>query len=243
MTDQPTPKPSPARRTTRATGAAAKPTAAKPAAARPAAAKPAAKRAAPKTTAGAAVMAAAGPAAKAVSPAASSSPHGNGRGGDDAVPGSVAILARDRRAIVADTLEAPSADFAITRAALGSLEARDVEISQAAVGAARAERVSVQMGALGFALTGDLTMSQSGARTLLAREAHLEQSVAQTVIAEQVHMERGSNALIVIARRVDGEVRALLDWRGAVAFGVAVGIVLSIFRRGGGRTGRSGRRG
>jgi hypothetical protein len=78
-------------------------------------------------------------------------------------------------------------------------------------------------------------MSQSAARTIVAREAHLEQSASQLVIAEQVHMERGSNALIVITRRVNGEVRALLDWRGAVAFGVAVGVVLSIFRRGGGK--------
>jgi len=37
--------------------------------------------------------------------------------------------------------------------------------------------------------------------------------------------------LVLIARRVDGDVRTLLDWRGALAFGVAFGIVSAIFRR------------
>jgi len=43
---------------------------------------------------------------------------------------------------------------------------------------------------------------------------------------------------VLIARRVDGNVRTLLDWRGALAFGAAFGVVSSILR---GRIGRRGR--
>ena len=96
------------------------------------------------------------------------------------------------------------------------------------------------MGALGFALTGDLSVSQSMVRSVVARDAHLEQSAAQLVVAQDVHMGRGSNAFIVLARRVDGDVRSILDWRGAIAFGVAAGLVIRLFRGGGRRGGRRG---
>jgi hypothetical protein len=35
----------------------------------------------------------------------------------------------------------------------------------------------------------------------------------------------------MIARHVEGDVRTLLDWRGAIAFGAAFGVVVSFFRR------------
>ena len=36
--------------------------------------------------------------------------------------------------------------------------------------------------------------------------------------------------LIVIARRVDGHVKTLLDWRGALALGAGIGAVIALFR-------------
>jgi hypothetical protein len=36
--------------------------------------------------------------------------------------------------------------------------------------------------------------------------------------------------MFLIARRVEGNVRTVLDWRGAVAFGAAFGVVVSLFR-------------
>jgi hypothetical protein len=240
MTDQPTPKPTPTRRTARPSTAAAKvdptPTAKRRAGAAPGAAKPAAKAADPRPLA-----AKAAPAIRRGTAATSStSANGNGHDASATVPGTVAVLARDGNPIQAETPESPAAgDIELSRGAIGRIEANDVVVTQGLVGAARAERVSVQMGALGFALTGNLSVEQGMARTVVAREAHFEQSAAQTVIAQNVRMERGSNAFLVIAQRVDGEVRAILDWRAAVAFGVAIGVVLSLFRRGG----RSGRRG
>ena len=35
---------------------------------------------------------------------------------------------------------------------------------------------------------------------------------------------------MLIARKVEGDVRTLLDWRGAIAFGAAFGIIVSLFR-------------
>jgi hypothetical protein len=44
-------------------------------------------------------------------------------------------------------------------------------------------------------------------------------------------VERPSGVLFLIARKVDGNVKAVLDWRGALAFGAAFGVVASLFRR------------
>ena len=50
------------------------------------------------------------------------------------------------------------------------------------------------------------------------------------MVANHVHVERTTGVLFLLARRVDGDVRAILDWRGALAFGAGLGIVSSILR-------------
>jgi hypothetical protein len=119
----------------------------------------------------------------------------------------------------------------VHRGGIGRLTAKDVTVTQGGVGAARADHLTIDMGGIGAAIVGRLELTRSAARSILAREAHLEGSFAQTVVANHVSLERGSNAIIVLARRVDGDVRALLDWRGALAFGAALGLVLGIVRR------------
>jgi hypothetical protein len=37
--------------------------------------------------------------------------------------------------------------------------------------------------------------------------------------------------MFLIARRVTGDVRVLLDWRGALAFGAIAGLVVGLLRR------------
>jgi hypothetical protein len=200
MPDEPTPKPTTARRRARPAAAKAAATPTVPVRRRPA--KPA------------------------------STADGNGRSGPAAAHRAVEIIAPDQGAIAPRGGAGADGDLEVSRGAVGRLEARDVTVNQGAIGGTRAERVNVQMGALGFALTGDLEVHQSAVRSVIAREAHLEQSVTRTVIAQDVHMDRGSFALVVIARRVDGQVRAILDWRGAIAFGAAAGLVISVLRRG-----------
>jgi hypothetical protein len=51
------------------------------------------------------------------------------------------------------------------------------------------------------------------------------------VVAANVRFERPTAVVFLVARKVEGEVRAILDWRGALVFGIAAGFVMSLFRR------------
>jgi hypothetical protein len=61
--------------------------------------------------------------------------------------------------------------------------------------------------------------------------AHIEQAFVRSVIAREVHFARGSGAGIVIAARVDGDARVLVDWRGGLAAGAVLGSLWVILRR------------
>jgi hypothetical protein len=106
----------------------------------------------------------------------------------------------------------------ITRA-----EARDISVVQGGIAIARGERISVGMGGIGLAIGGDVDLSRGFARTVIARDVRIEQAGARTVFA--------SGALVVIAAKAEGNVRTLLDWRGALAFGAAFGILVGLVRR------------
>lgn len=133
---------------------------------------------------------------------------------------------KNGKALVVPTLDTVT----VARGALGSVEAREIVVTQGAIGAARATTVNIEMGALGAALAGEVSVTQGFARTVVAREVHLDQALAQSILADRVTMKAGSAALIIIARRVDGQVRALLDWRGALALGAGIGAVVALFR-------------
>jgi len=114
----------------------------------------------------------------------------------------------------------------ITRA-----EARDIAVTQGGVAIARADRVTVGMGAVGLAVAGAVDVNRGFARTVIARDVRIEQAGARTVIANTATFDRTSGALVVIAARAEGNVRTLLDWRGALAFGAAFGILVGLVRR------------
>ena len=119
----------------------------------------------------------------------------------------------------------------IRQGGIGRAVADDIAITTGGIGFARGDRVSVEMGGIGAALAGEVRITQGGAGTILAREVRIEQAGVRTIIANHVHVERTTGVLFLIARRVDGDVRALLDWRGALAFGAAFGSVASLLRR------------
>jgi hypothetical protein len=50
-------------------------------------------------------------------------------------------------------------------------------------------------------------------------------------VANEFHAERTTGVLFLLARNVHGDVRTLLDWRGALALGAAFGVVSSLVRR------------
>jgi hypothetical protein len=127
--------------------------------------------------------------------------------------------------------EANARTIDISQGGIGRARADDIAISQGGIGFARGDRVSVEMGGIGAAIAGEVRLTQGGAGTILARDVRVEQAGVRTIIANHVHIERTTGVLFLIARRVDGNVRVVLDWRGALAFGAAFGIVVSLFRR------------
>jgi hypothetical protein len=123
----------------------------------------------------------------------------------------------------------------VSRGGIGRVQAVDVAVTQGGVGLARAERVSVEMGGIGLAIGGDVRVTQGGVSTILARDVTIEQAGVRTIVANNVKVERTTGVLVMIARHVEGDVRTILDWRGAIAFGAAFGVVVSFFRRRRGR--------
>jgi hypothetical protein len=119
----------------------------------------------------------------------------------------------------------------LRQGAIGRAEADDIAVSQGAVGFARGERVSVEMGALGMAVARQVEVRQGIAGTVLGRDVHIEQAGARTIIASHATLGRNVGVVMLIAGRVEGNVRTLLDWRGALAFGAAFGLVAGLVRR------------
>jgi len=120
--------------------------------------------------------------------------------------------------------------------AVGMVDADDVHFAQGALGAARAETVSVDRGAVGAALADKVEVSRGYARSILARQVQLDSSAARVVVAGDVRADR-SAVMFLVARRVAGDVRVLLDWRGAAAFGAIAGLIIGLLRRGRGERG------
>lgn len=126
----------------------------------------------------------------------------------------------------------------VHQGAVGRVDTSELTVTQGAIGAARADRIDVQMGGIGAVLSRDVTITQGGAGSVLAQNAQIDQSFVRTLVAREVTFRKPGAALVLIAQRVSGDVRVLLDWRGAIAFGAAFGLVAGLF--GGGRRRRRG---
>lgn len=116
---------------------------------------------------------------------------------------------------------------------IGQASATDIAVSQGGIGFARGDRVSLEMGAVGAAIGREVRVTQAMANIVAANgDATVDQSLVSTLIGNRVTIRQPSAVLILIARQVDGSVRPLLDWRGALAAGAAAGLVLGLFRAG-----------
>ena len=87
------------------------------------------------------------------------------------------------------------------------------------------------MGGIGIGLAGEARVTQGFARSILAREVRIEQGVVGTLIAGRATFERTTGVLLLVAGRVEGPVKAMFDWRGALAFGAGFGLLWGILRR------------
>ncbi len=113
---------------------------------------------------------------------------------------------------------------------IGRANADDVSVTLGGIGVARG-RITVEMGGIGAAFGDSVSVTQGYIGPTLAREVRLEQGFIRQVIAGRVTFGERSGAGLVIAGRTDGPVRTLLDWRGALAFGAAFGLVVALVRR------------
>jgi hypothetical protein len=113
---------------------------------------------------------------------------------------------------------------------IGALQAEDVFVQWGGIGATRADTASVEFGSMGATLAGEARLSQGYAGIMVAREATVEQALVRTMIAQRVTINRPSAVLVLVAQRVDGSVRPLLDWRGALAAGLGVAAVAALVR-------------
>jgi len=129
----------------------------------------------------------------------------------------------------ANTVHATSVD--VRQGGISRAEAQDIAVSFGGIALARGQRVSTEFGANVLTIASESRVTQSFASTVIARDATLDQSLVQTVIAGRVTLRQPTGVLFLIAGRVEGTVRPIFDWRGALAAGAAMGVVLGMLRR------------
>ena len=105
----------------------------------------------------------------------------------------------------------------LSQGGVQSIEATTVTLSQGGAGRVRADEMNVEMGGVGLARVKTLKLGNGAS--------------AFAVIADEATVEEGSNAFLVLSRSLNGDVRPTIDWRGALAFGAGLGLILAIFRR------------
>jgi len=121
----------------------------------------------------------------------------------------------------------------VRQGGIGTASATDIAVSGGSIGFARGERVTLEMGVVGVAVGDEVRVTQSASGYVAARgDATVDQSFVNTLIANRVTIRQPSAVVVLIARQVDGSVRPLLDWRGALAAGAVAGLVMGLLRMG-----------
>lgn len=147
------------------------------------------------------------------------------QGGADHVEGdSVTITQGGATTVNANSVQ-------VRQGGIANAQADDISVNMGGVALARADRVSVEMGGMGVSFARESHLTQGAARSLIAQDIHVDQSLVGTALAGRVSFERPSGIFLLIAGRVEGPVQALLDWRGAIAFGAAFGLIVGLLRR------------
>lgn len=147
------------------------------------------------------------------------------QGGADSVAGdSVSITQGGASVVNARSVE-------IHQGGIGNAQADEINVRMGGVALARADRVSVEMGGVGLSLAREATLTQGGARTIIAQDIHVDQGLVGTAFAGKVSFAQPSGVFLLIAGKTEGPVKAAMDWRGALAFGAAFGLVAGLLRR------------
>ena len=109
--------------------------------------------------------------------------------------------------------------------------ATDIAVMNGGIVLAQAETVSLDRGFAVGMIGDDARVVQSAANFVGGRDTTIDQSLVVSAVAEKVTMRQPSLVGVLIANRVEGTVRPILDWRGALVLGVAFALVARLIRR------------
>lgn len=122
--------------------------------------------------------------------------------------------------VVATRVE--GAETQVRQAVVGGIASDRVTVGQGVVGGVMASDVSIDRGVVGGVLAEHVSVVQGGAARIVAGDVSIAQGGGGLIAGWNVRLGRGSFVGAVLAARVDGEVRALLDWRGVAAASLAI---------------------
>jgi hypothetical protein len=92
-----------------------------------------------------------------------------------------------------------------------------VTINQGGAAQVRADELTIHQGGVALARTEQLTLDEGG--------------TAFAVVANKATFNGDSSVFMLIAGNSSGDVRPVLDWRAAAAFGAGFALVLTLLRR------------
>ena len=159
--------------------------------------------------------------------------------GPNGRPADVSIYQGGTDSIDADTVTITQGGASVVNArsveirqgGIANAQAEDIRVSMGGIALARADRVSVEMGGLGISFAREAHLTQGVARSVIAQDVRVDQGLVGTALAGKVTFERPSGVFLLIAGRTEGPIKAILDWRGAIAFGAAFGLLVGLVRR------------
>ena len=112
------------------------------------------------------------------------------------------------------------------------IRAERVEITQGGAGSIEADSVTLQQGGAARVNAREMSVSMGGVALARADSLRLESGASSfAVVSQQASVEEGASVFMLLARTVTGDVRPVLDWRAAAAFGLAFGLLLRLLRR------------
>lgn len=147
------------------------------------------------------------------------------QGGADSVAGDAVSITQGGASVV------NARNVEVHQGGIANAQADDISVRMGGIALARADRLSVEMGGIGLALAREAQVTQGMARTIIAQDVRVDQGLIGTAFAGRVTFERPAGVFLLLAGRTEGPVKALMDWRGALAFGAAFGLIVGLLRR------------
>jgi hypothetical protein len=127
-----------------------------------------------------------------------------------------------------DHLEAET--LSLEQSTVQSVQAETVVAHLSPIGRAQTEHVDAQASAIGMAQSQDIHLRGGILGMGQAAQATISRSVAGVVQANQAQLDDGAIIGVLLAGRVDGNVRPILDLRGVLVLGLVIGLVLKLAR-------------